>query len=113
MCRHDAARITAALAPELRYLLCVVLSYVSGILPASVLAGVPVHSPRPDLVATSNGLVMQGANVGNLLGPPAAAAAVAWAGGWHGVPWLIGVVALAGIVASLALGTLERRRVPA
>jgi MFS family permease len=103
----------AALAPEMRYALCLVLSLVSGILPASVLAGAPVHAPRPDLVTTSNGLVMQGANIGSLLGPPALAVVVGWAGGWHGAPWLIGALAGAGIIFSVMLGALERQRAAA
>ncbi|MDH3232252.1 MAG: MFS transporter [Alphaproteobacteria bacterium] len=100
-----------AVPPEGRYLLCVVLSFVSGILPASAFAAVQIHAPRPDLVATTTGLISQGANIGNLLGPPAAAMVAAWAGGWHATPWLIGAMAAIGVVLSMMLGALERRRV--
>jgi len=102
-----------AVPPEGRYALCLVLSFVSGILPASVFAAAPIHAPRPDLVATTTGLISQGANIGNLLGPPAAAMVVGWAGGWHATPWLICSMAAIGVVLSVMLGSLERRRVPA
>jgi len=99
-------------APEWRYAFCLLLSFVSGLLPASAFAGAPVHAPRPDLVATTTGLIAQGANIGNLLGPPAAAMVVVWAGGWHGTPWLICSLAAVGLGVSVMLGALERRRGP-
>jgi len=101
---------TSAVPAEGRYIFCLVLSFVSGFLPASAFAAAPIHAPRPDLVATTTGLISQGANIGNLLGPPAAAVVAVWAGGWHATPWLIGVLATIGIAVSLMLGVLERRR---
>lgn len=100
---------SSAVAPEWQYGLCLVLSFVGGVLPASAFAAVPIHAPRPDLVGTTTGLITQGANMGNLLGPPATAMVVVWAGGWHGTAWLICVLAGIGIVASVLLGLLERR----
>ena len=98
-----------ALPLWLRYLLCVVLSLVGGILPSSVFGAAPAHAPSPRLVATTNGLIMQGSNLGQSIGPPTAAALAASAGDWHLTPLLLGSAGLAGIVIALALRALERR----
>ncbi len=98
---------SAALAGPFRYLLCLVFSGVGGIVPASLVAGAQVHAPKPGLVATTNGLVMQGGSLGSLIGPPSLAAAVSAAGGWSGAPWLLVSAAAAAVVLALVLGRLE------
>jgi len=53
---------------------------------------------------------MQGSNVGQFLGPPLVAAAVAGAGGaWHGAFW---PVLCAATVTAMAAGLHGRRRAP-
>jgi MFS family permease len=93
----------------LRYGLCVVFSLIGGILPASVLGASPVLAPRPQLVATTNGLIMQGSNLGQSIGPPALAALAAAVGDWHLSPLVLVTSAAFGIVLALLLQTLERR----
>lgn len=93
----------------LRYLLCLAFSMLGGLLPVSVLGGGPLHAPRPGLVATTNGLIMQGSNLGQLAGPPAMAALVAFAGGWHAAPWQVTGLACVSIVLALWIGVIERR----
>ncbi|MBL8669368.1 MAG: MFS transporter [Alphaproteobacteria bacterium] len=87
---------------------CAMFSCLGGMVPAGVLAGVPRHAPRPELTATTNGLAVQGSNLGNLAGPPALAAVASGAGGWTDAPLL--TIAAAGglLVAGLALGRRER-----
>ena len=92
-----------------RYGLCILFSMVGGMLPASVLGAAPVHAPRPGLVATTNGLIMQGANLGQLVGPPALAALVAATGGWRVAPGLVMTMAVLGVLLALWIGVLERR----
>ena len=41
-----------------------------GVVPGALFTGLPVHSPRPELVGASTGLLMQGSNLGGLIGPP-------------------------------------------
>jgi len=93
----------------LRYLSCVVLSLVGGILPSSIFGAAPAHAPSPRLVATTNGLIMQGSNLGQSIGPPLAAALAASAGGWHLTPLVLVSAGAAGVVIALALRALERR----
>ncbi len=98
---------TAALGGTLRYVLALVFSGVGGIVPASLVAGAQVHAPRPELVATTSGMVMQGGSLGSLIGPPSLAATVSIAGGWSGAPWLLAAAASAALVLALILGRLE------
>ena len=93
----------------LRYGLCVIFSLVCGILPASVLGGAPVHAPRPQLVATTNGLIMQGSNLGQSIGPPAVAALAAAVGDWHLSPVVLIASASVGVALAFVLRALERR----
>ncbi|MFH1091959.1 MAG: MFS transporter [Pseudomonadota bacterium] len=83
---------------------------VSGMIPAALFAGTVVHAPNPSLVGTTNGLMMQGSNVGSTFGPPLVAAAVTAAGGWQVVPWVLLSAAALGILFGLALGWLERKQ---
>jgi MFS family permease len=93
----------------IRYVGCLLFSGTGGILPAAIISGAPVHAPTPDLVATTNGLVMQGSNFGQMIGPPALALIVSGWGGWHAAPWLLCTSAVIGIILALRLPTLEKR----
>jgi MFS family permease len=85
---------------------------VIGVVPGALFTGLPVHSPRPELVGASTGLLMQGSNIGGLIGPPIAGALVA-SGGWPAAAWLtstaLGVVA----ASALFLHWRERRKLAA
>ncbi|CAN5724896.1 MFS transporter [soil metagenome] len=93
----------------LRLCLAGLYSAVIGVVPGALFTAIPLHAPRPELAGASTGLLMQGSNIGGLLGPPATAALVA-SGGWPAAAWLtsiaLGVVALA----ALFLHWRERRR---
>ena len=60
----------------LRLVLAGVYSAVIGVVPGALFTAIPVHSPRPELVGASTGLLMQGSNIGGLLGPPITGALV-------------------------------------
>jgi MFS family permease len=92
----------------MRYLGCLIFSGVGGLLPASVMSGVPVHAPTPELMGTTNGLIIQGTQLGQVIGPPALALTVSLAGGWQAAPWLLLTAATAGLCLSLTLRVLER-----
>ena len=94
-----------------RYMACLLFSGVGGLLPASVLGGAPVYAPTPHQVATTNGLIMQGGQFGQVIGPPALALMVSMGGGWKSAPWLLGGSAAVGVALSLGLAALEARRV--
>jgi MFS family permease len=78
-------------------------------LPAAVLSGAPVHAPHEELVATTNGLIMQGAQLGQVLGPPILALIVSNLGGWQAAPMLLIPTAGLGSLPSFGLAALERK----
>lgn len=91
-----------------RYLLCVVFTGMGGMIPAACFEAAPILAPRPDLVATTTGFMLQGASLGSTLGPPTLAVVMGWWGGWSGASWLICGSAGLGIVLALSLGRVER-----
>lgn len=84
-------------------------NYFGGLLPAAVLAATAVHAPRPAMIGTVNGSVVQGANIGSLAGPPAMAVMIAGFGGWAGTYWLMAVCSILGVGLAIRLGIIERR----
>jgi MFS family permease len=96
-----AAGIVVDGVPDLlRLVLAGLYSAVIGAVPAALFAAIPVHAGRPQLVGAATGLLMQGSNLGALLGPPITAVLVS-TGGWPAAACLTsvasGVIALAGI----------------
>ena len=96
----------------LRLLLALVYSGLIGVVPGALFTALPVHSPRPELVGASTGLLMQGSNFGGLIGPPITGAMVA-SSGWPTAAWLTSVAL--GVVAGSAvfLHWREKRKVAA
>jgi predicted MFS family arabinose efflux permease len=93
----------------LRLVLAGVYSMVIGAVPTALFTAIPVHSPRPELVGASTGLLMQGSNIGALLGPPITGALVA-AGGWPSAAWLTSAALGVAAAAGLFLHWRERRK---
>ena len=68
---------------------------IGGMLPAAVLSGAPVVAPSAGQVATTNGLLIQGSNVGQMVGPPALAWLVTLTADWQSGYWMLQGAALA------------------
>lgn len=93
-----------------RYGAVVAFTLLGGAVPPAVLGGAPVHAPSPALVGTTTGLIVQGVNLGQTIGPPALAKLAAATGGWAWSPVLLIAAALTGNAMGLVLRRLERRR---
>ena len=89
-------------------LLAALYSLIGGFIPAAALTAVPLYAPSPAQIGATNGIVVQGANFGSLIGPPALAAAVAALGGWSPSAWFLFVLGLVGVGLALALRPIER-----
>lgn len=93
----------------LKIALAAMFSLVGGFIPAAALTGAPVFAPSPAQIGATNGIIVAGAFLGSLIGPPAVAAVVGWAGGWSDARWFLFAMAAAGVVLALALRGIERR----
>jgi MFS family permease len=90
-----------------RYAACLAFSLVGGLLPTSVLGGTAALTPERRLVPIVNGLVVQGSNIGQVLGPPAVAALAAATGGWRLSPLVFLAAGAVGVAAALRLRRVE------
>jgi MFS family permease len=93
----------------MRLVLAGVYSAVIGVIPGSLFTAIPVHAPRPQLAGAATGLLMQGSNIGSLMGPPITGALVA-AAGWPSAAWLTSVALGVAAGAALFLHWREKRK---
>lgn len=91
----------------INYTGCLVFSVFGGLIPASVLRGVPLYAPSKDLIATTNGLVVQFGQTGQVIGPPILAYLVAQTGSWSSGSWFLGGVAGLGVILSFFLSRTQ------
>jgi len=91
----------------LNYTGCLIFSIFGGLIPASILSGVPLYAPSKSLIATTNGLVIQGGQIGQAMGPSILAFLVSQTGAWSCGSWFLGSVALIGVILSLCLSRLK------
>jgi cyanate permease len=89
---------SSALPDALRAILCMLLMFAGGTIPAAVLSGSPIYAREPDQVSSIQGLIVQLAQLGPFFGPPLIAAVVSSAGSWNAAMWVL--------LAAAALGTL-------
>jgi MFS family permease len=92
----------------LRVAACVGFSFFGGMLPAAVLSGAPRFAERPDHIAMTSGVVMQGSNLGQFVGPPLVAWQVERAGAWSAATPFLVSCALAGLATAVVLSRSRR-----
>ncbi len=97
------------LSDLVRYLCCLVLSFVGGLIPTAVLSSSLVLAKSPRQIGTLQGLFMQCANLAQFAGPPLIAVIVARSGRWSDTLFVTGTAAVAGIVLGLTIYRIERR----
>jgi predicted MFS family arabinose efflux permease len=88
-------------------LCCALFSAVGGIIPSAILGGAAGLSTRPQSNAISIGLVMQGSNIGQVIGPVALGTIVD-SSGWTSAGYLVIITAICGTVVSLKLKGILR-----
>jgi MFS family permease len=67
------------------YICAFLFSCVGGLVPSSVMGAVPFHAPNNSLIPATNGLLVQGSNLGIVFGPPLVSILAATLG-WRWVP---------------------------
>jgi cyanate permease len=93
-----------------RYLLVLVYSCCAGMIPACALSGIAVHARSPGHIATTNGMVMQAAQIGQSIGPILLAWLASRFGGWSVTLWAMLAFAAAGALCGRAIGRIEQRK---
>jgi len=106
-----AAGIFAEGAPDgVRFAACLAFSYFSGTIPAVAFGAAQVYARSQSQVASLQGLMMQGSNLGQFVGPPAVAAAVSASGRWGDAVYVMVAAAALTLFCGLAVARDERRR---
>ena len=106
-----AAGIFAEGAPDwLRFGACLAFSYVSGVIPAVSFAASQSYARSQSQVASLQGLMMQGSNLGQFVGPPAIAAVVSASGRWGDAVYVMVAAAALTLVCGVAVARDERKR---
>jgi MFS transporter, DHA1 family, inner membrane transport protein len=90
-----------------RFLFCLMFFGIGGILPASALGSATRLAPAPHLVPTTNGVIVQGAALGQFVAPPLAAAVATAIGGWSWSPAVLAGGAAIGIGLALIVRNRE------
>ena len=86
------------------------LSFIAGVIPACLFASAAVAAPTAALVGATTGLMMQGSQLGQLVGPAVMAKVVTATGSWSAAPYTLVAAALAGSLLMFVLHRIERRR---
>jgi hypothetical protein len=96
-----AAIFAGGLGLPVRCASALLLSFVGGLIPATLMEAATVLAPRPGAVAATVGVVNQGSALGQLTGPPVVSGLASAVGGWQlsAVPVAFG----AAVAAALAL----------
>lgn len=89
------------------FILCVVFSAVGGLIPATVLSAAPIAAPVVGLVPVVLGLIIQGNNLGQIIGPIAIGSAIQ-AYGWDSAAFLVACAALTAATVAMTLGRTPR-----
>ena len=90
----------------LRYVLALVFAIVGGVIPGTCFGAVESFATSPAKAGPIFGGLIQGAGIGQLLGPPIVAAIVEAIGSWHGAALFIAAGALMNVALAVTLDRL-------
>jgi cyanate permease len=90
-----------------RFALVLAFSCIAGAIPAAILSGVAVHARSPGHIGTTNGMVMQLAQIGQSVGPIVLAWIASHFGGWGATLWGMLAFAAACALCGIAVGRIE------
>lgn len=90
------------------FLFCVLFAAAGGLIPATLLASAPLAAPAARLMPVVVGLMMQGSNLGQVVGPVAIGGVIE-ALGWPSAAGLVGAAALLAMLTALGLRSALRR----
>lgn len=91
------------------FMLCVLFSTVGGLIPAVLFASAPLAAPAAGLVPIVLGLMVQGNNLGQIVGPVAVGGAIETCG-WPAAAVIVAIAAVLGAATAAALGPALQRQ---
>lgn len=94
----------------LRFALSVLLSFVGGLIPSSVLSSSTALARTPQQIGVLQGLLMQGSQLGQFVGTPLVAVVVAASGHWSAARWVMAGAAAIGLSLGLVVARGEATR---
>lgn len=112
MAATAACALASGLPDAYRLASVLMFSLAGGMVPAAVLSGGPVHAPSPQHIGTTQGMIMQGAQVGQFFGPMFVAMAAQGLGGWSASLGIMLAFAATAAAAGLVVGRFEPRLAP-
>lgn len=96
------------LGPVPVFLLCVLFSAVGGLIPATLISSAPLLAPSAGLTPVVIGLIMQGSNLGQIVGSVAVGIAIGTYG-WVAASVIVPFTLLLAIASALAISFDGRR----
>lgn len=111
VCTGGGALVYAseALPDGLRYAAAVFVSFAGGVVPAAVMASSTVLARSAQQIGTLQGLYIQGAQLGQVVGTPLIAAVVAASGRWRSALAVTAGAATLGVLLGAVAGRMEAR----
>lgn len=106
----EIGMLGSALPDAARYALVLAFSLCTGVMPASIFAGLPVHARSAQHIATGTGMVQQFSNIGQFFGPLAIAWIATRYGSWEAALWVMLSFAGGAALCGAALGRIEKHR---
>ena len=93
----------------IRFGLVLTFSFFGALQPTALLASVPTHSPSKAQLGATNGVLYQGSQIGQLLGPPIIALVVTYTGTWDYAGWVLFVGTVVNLALAQWIKALENR----
>lgn len=105
----EIGMLSAGVPGPVRFALVLLFSFCSGVIPASIFAGLPVHARSHQHISTGNGMVLQFSNLGQFFGPLAIAWIASRFGAWEATLAALLAFAAGGAVLGAVLGRIENK----
>ena len=94
---------------HLRFIAILIFSFFGALQPSAIMANMPLQSPSRDQLAFTNGIVYQGSQAGNLLGPPIVACIIIMTGTWVYVGWFLAIGTIVNLILAQGIKELKER----
>lgn len=92
-----------------RFACCLLFSMGGGVIPGSVMSATTLHARSPAQIATMQGMIIQGSNLGQFIAAPFVAYVVGEEKHWDNILYLLVGAATVGFIGGRMIARIERR----